>query len=90
MKHKPKTIVDLLIKKVDVFREKIEITLQYTPQVPNDTSPKGKTECSDTDNDPDGNLPNRGCSFYAIHGTLHTDEERTQIYPLLNHLTQTN
>ena len=32
-----------------------------------------------------------GLPFYAIHGTLHADKERTQIYALLgNHLAQTH
>ena len=72
LKQKPKTMIDLLVEKVDVFREKLEITLRYTPQMPNDTPPKGKTEYhDDTDNGPDGNLPDRGCPFiqYTAHYT---------------------
>ena len=33
LKQKPKTMIDLLVEKVDVFREKLEITLRYTPQM---------------------------------------------------------
>ena len=71
LKQKPKTMIDLLVEKVDVFREKLEITLRYTPQAPNHTPPKGKTENSDTDNDPDGNSPDRGHLFiqYTAHYT---------------------
>ena len=71
LKQKPKTMIDLLVEKVDVFREKLEITLRYTPQMPNDTPPKDKTEYSDADNGPDGNLPDRGHLFiqYTAHYT---------------------
>ena len=71
LKQKPKTMIDLLVEKVDVFREKLEITLRYTPQMPNDTPPKGKTEYSDADNGPDGNSPDRGHLFiqYTAHYT---------------------
>ena len=71
LKQKPKTMIDLLVEKVDVFREKLEITLRYTPQAPNHTPPKGKTENSDTGNDPDGNSPDRGHLFiqYTAHYT---------------------
>lgn len=64
-------MIDLLVEKVDVFREKLEITLQYTPQMPNDTPTKGKTEYSDTNNTPDGKHPDRGRSFmqYTAHCT---------------------
>ena len=64
-------MIDLLVEKVDVFREKLEITLRYTPQMPNDTPPKGTTEYSDADNGPDGNSPDRGHLFiqYTAHYT---------------------
>ena len=71
LKQKPKTMLDLLVEKVDVFRERLEITLRYTPQTPTHTPPERTTEYSDTDNAPDGNLPDRGHLFmqYTEHYT---------------------
>ena len=84
-------MIDLLVEKVDVFREKLKITLRYTPQAPNHTPPKGKTENSDTDNDPDGNSPDRGHLFiqYTAHYT-QTKKGRKSTRCLGNYFAQTN
>ena len=81
-------MIDLLVEKVDVFREKLEITLRYTPQLPNDTPQKGKTEYSDTDNNPDGNSPDRGFLFmqYTAHYTqTKKGRKSTRCWETLTH-----
>lgn len=50
-------MIDLLVEKIDVFREKLKITLRYTPQAPNHTPPKGKTEILIQTMTPTGTLP---------------------------------